>query len=522
VNKTNKSTLGLMAVIDEGENWALAEWLHFHRLAGVDKFYLALRYDSAEKDTVTRDFLCTMPFVEDIVLVRRNDWHTKASAYQYVMEHYKDEVDWLILGDLDEFYFAPNGQNFKDVLQEFDHPNIGGVIVGWTQMGLCNFVDRPPLPITDRMVLAQSVQQQQQYKVVVRASAYTGCDADWYFNVSKPYVYQDGQVFDSFGQKLTTKPSDDKIKCHHYFVRGVQDLINRKQRYEGKEYQCDLLEALKWVHSWAEPNVDATLYSKELRKALDIPGYDATIDNTLFLSVADWEKPEEHIQWFDASARMHGVNIEWVSWQNQWEGFIQNKVIKVLEHLLQQKGKKYAFVLDSADVIFAKSVQEILDTFNRVYDGGVLFNCDYDGVMWPFFDPMLQWYISTNYGKNGIVNAGCYCGLITDIISLLEQILDVREQIINKDYKQLYTKLFAASQSCGYENKVYDSTGRLINDDQWVLHAMQTEYNPLIKTDRYKQIFALTNAIHNQSRSVYDRDCLGGAGILHIPHIIYH
>ena len=161
----------------------------------------------------------------------------------------------------------------------------------------------------------------------------------------------------------------------------------------------------------------------------------------------------------------------------------------------------------------------MLDKFNRVYSSGVLFNCDYDGVMWPLKDPLFEWYISANYGRNGIVNAGCYCGFVDDIIDLLEQILDVRQQIVKKNYQQFCTKLFSTSQSCGYENKIYDSKGKLIDDDQWLFHIMQCEVNPLIRTDKFKQIFALTKAIHNQPRSVYDQDCIGTAGILHIPHI---
>jgi hypothetical protein len=241
----------------------------------------------------------------------------------------------------------------------------------------------------------------------------------------------------------------------------------------------------------------------------------------LFLSVADYPNPVQATESFRTSASFRGIELKYISWGEQWQGFVQNKVEKTLKYLKDKaKHHKYAFVLDCADIVFTKPLDKILQQFNRFYDGGVWFNCDYDGVMWPLADPLLQWHIHTNYGRNGIVNAGAYCGVISDIIALLEQILDVRQQILTKNYKQLCTKMFSASKSCGYEKTIFDSKGQLIDDDQWLLHIIQTEYNPLIKTDKQKQIFALIENYPTQPRSIYDRDCIGTAGILHISHVI--
>ena len=282
-----------------------------------------------------------------------------------------------------------------------------------------------------------------------------------------------------------------------------------------------LFDELSLVASWSESSEEATLYSKQLREALDIPVYDATPNNTLFLSVADYVNPEKSTETFRLSAQYHGIKITWASKGKEWEGFIQNKVEKILQYLKEQaRNKKYAFVLDSADVIFVKPLHEILDMFNRVYEGGVLFNSDH--VLWPAPDSALQWHINTNYGKNGIVNAGCYCGLISDIIKLLEQILSVRRQIKRKDYRQFCTKVFSASVLCGTEHTRQDSSGLLINDDQWLLHIMQYEVNPLIKLDSHKRLFAFVDSSDAaQPRSIYDRNCTGTAGILHLSRIVH-
>ena len=517
VKTRNKAYLGLMAIVRNEDIHFLPEWLHYHRLSGVSRFYFYVQDDNVYDAII--DIIYKEPLLDIMLHQGLVDPGKEVRAYRFLMDKYCNEVEWMVLGSVHEFWFNPDKKDLKKVLKEFEKTDCGGIIVPCTQMGLCGYMDKPPLPITDHLVLQQPRQQQSQYKVIVRTSAYTGCDAEWYFNVSKPYIYQDKEPFDAYGQRLTKRCICDKIKCHNYFMREVQDLIAFKRRYDGKE--DDLFEGLQQVASWSELNTDATLYSKELRSKLKVKSHNATSENTIFVSVADWPDPEEHIKIFKATAGAYGIPIKWASYKNCWKSFMYNKVIKVKDYLVKQRknGKKYAFVLDCADVIFVKSLQEILNTFNRIYDGGVLFNCDYDGVMWPLADPLLQWHIHTNYGRNGMVNAGCYCGLITDIIKLLEQIINVGVQIITKDYRQLCTKIFSASQSCGYEDKVFDSRGKLIDDDQFLIHLIQTEYNLLIKTDKFKQLFALTNAIHPHPRSAYDRDCIGNAGILHIPHI---
>jgi hypothetical protein len=515
MKNTKESPLGLIAIVRE-ESYFIEEWLYFHQCAGIDRFYLVYQ---GNDDTLEK--IRKLPFSKNIIAYKRPDYGN-VEAYRFLMDKHRSEVEWMILADVDEFYFNPGGSDLKDVLKEYQSIDCGGIIVPWTSMGLNGYVERPPLPITDHIVLCQSPPQQQQYKVILKTAAYAGCDCEWFFNAHKPYIHQDGTEFQSYGSPVTDR-CFNKIKCHHYFARGLQDLVDRCKRYKDDEkYPCDLFGALHWLTHWSDINEDAAIYSKHLRKTLGILSHDAALDNTLFVSVADYANPTDVTKLFTTSAAANDVEITWASYGGKWKGFIHNKAEKVLAFLKKQQshGKKYAFVLDCADVVFVKPLQNILDKFNRVYKGGVLFNCDYDNVMWPRQDPLLQWHITSCYGRNGILNAGCYCGLISDIVTLLEQVLDVRNQILEKDYRQLCTKIFSASGSCGYEKKIFDSKGKLIEDDQWLLHIMQCEVNPLINVDKYKQIFALTEGYTLHPRSVYARDCIGTAGILHISHIL--
>jgi hypothetical protein len=510
-----KDRLGLIAVIRE-ESHFTQEWLWFHHFAGVERFFLDVKSDDPLAFQTFCEKIKELPFAENICVYENHHLRSNVEAYRFLMDRHKSDVHWMILGDVSEFFFNPEGTDLKEVLKKFEKVECGGVIIPCTQMGLNGFVSRPPLPMTDHILLKQPNQQEPQYKVIVKTSAYTGCDYEWFANVSNPYLFQDCTAFNAYGSVFAAKCIDNKIKCHHYYMRCMQEVVERYKKHNDNT----LFDELSLVASWTEANEDATLYSKQLREVLEIPIHEATPNNTVFLSVADYLNPNKHTESFRLSAQYHGVKLTWVSKGKEWEGFVQNKVEKILYYLKEQvKNKKYAFVLDSADVIFVKPLPEILEKFNRIYEGGVLFNSDH--VLWPAPDPAQQWHINANYGKNGIVNAGCYCGLISDIIKLLEQILSVRRQIKKKDYRQYCTKVFSASGHCGIENTKQDSSGILLDDDQWLLHLMQYEVNPLIRLDSHKRVFAFVDDPDAaQPRSLYDRNCTGTAGILHLSRVL--
>jgi len=84
----------------------LAEWLAFHRLVGVDHFFL---YDNGSADRpedVLRPFL-----TEGCVTLR--PWpvpfheHAARRAYADCLEQVRGRVRWLACLDVDEFLFAP-------------------------------------------------------------------------------------------------------------------------------------------------------------------------------------------------------------------------------------------------------------------------------------------------------------------------------------------------------------------------------------------------------------------------------
>jgi hypothetical protein len=112
----------------------LPEWIEFHRLVGVERFFL---YDNGSGDA-GREILgpwvrkgvvsvsgCTIPLGEG-----GQSW-----AYADALRQARGHTRWLAFIDLDEFLFSPERASLPDALREYEqHP---GVVVNWQVYGSC-------------------------------------------------------------------------------------------------------------------------------------------------------------------------------------------------------------------------------------------------------------------------------------------------------------------------------------------------------------------------------------------------
>jgi hypothetical protein len=118
----------------------LPEWIEFHRLVGVERFFL---YDNLSGDS-GREVLepwaraglvsisdCSIPLAQG-----GQSW-----AYADALERARGRTRWLAFIDLDEFLFSPRMKPLPNVLAEYEeHP---GVVVNWQVYGSSGLTTRP-------------------------------------------------------------------------------------------------------------------------------------------------------------------------------------------------------------------------------------------------------------------------------------------------------------------------------------------------------------------------------------------
>lgn len=113
------------------------EWLEFHKIIGIEHFYL---YNNLSNDNYM-DVLS--PYIEDGI-VTLIDWpfpQSQMKAYADCAERFSEEANWIGFVDLDEFIVPNTRDNINDILKTFEK-NRPAVIIYWRLFGTSGIIDR--------------------------------------------------------------------------------------------------------------------------------------------------------------------------------------------------------------------------------------------------------------------------------------------------------------------------------------------------------------------------------------------
>lgn len=143
----NKHGSVCIVAILKGEEPFLDEWLLYHKMLGVDHFYL---YDDDEASPLT-EFLA--PHQGYVTII---PWHGKAyalpgrdrqtKAYWHAVQHYAFAYEWVAIIDGDEFIVLRQHADIKDFLGSF--PDAGAISLHWHVFGHNGYYEDPPGLVT--------------------------------------------------------------------------------------------------------------------------------------------------------------------------------------------------------------------------------------------------------------------------------------------------------------------------------------------------------------------------------------
>lgn len=126
-----------IACIAKNEGPYLKEWIEYHKIIGVERFYF---YDN-ESDDNTKEVLT--PYIDNGLVIYQ---YTPGIAmqnpvYQDAVLKAKDKTRWLALIDLDEFIVPKEDDNIRDFLKEYEaYPGVG---INWVLFDSNSHVKRP-------------------------------------------------------------------------------------------------------------------------------------------------------------------------------------------------------------------------------------------------------------------------------------------------------------------------------------------------------------------------------------------
>lgn len=158
--------LGLLAIM-KNEAMNIEEWLSHYEWQGVEQVYLV--DNGSTDDTVAR----AQPWIDKgfVRLVSRPRPYKQTRHYRYITKKYDiwSQVEWLMIADLDEFWFCKDGTKLPDALDEYD--NFDVIYANWTMFGSSSLKDHPKGIRENLVHRSRGVFGSNETKWIVRSSA---------------------------------------------------------------------------------------------------------------------------------------------------------------------------------------------------------------------------------------------------------------------------------------------------------------------------------------------------------------
>lgn len=249
-----------IGAIFQDEARFMKEWIEFHKLIGVEHFYL---YNNNSKDHYLE---VLQPYIDkgEVELIDWNDdfttlaeWNKiQCAAYTDCINKTKKSVMWLALIDLDEFIVPVQKSNLKTFLKEYE--NFSGVGVNWQYYGSSNVSVIPEGELMIDLLLNKAPEQGKGHKVVksiIRPSKASHCiNPHWVYYIAGHHVNANKEQYDTYA---TSHVAVDKIRINHYFAGDMMKLVNVKypriKRYSPNYTLEELLEADRTCSSVHDP-----------------------------------------------------------------------------------------------------------------------------------------------------------------------------------------------------------------------------------------------------------------------------
>ncbi|MDR1952230.1 MAG: glycosyltransferase family 92 protein [Elusimicrobiota bacterium] len=213
-----ENELSVVSII-KNEARYIREWLEFHLLVGVEKFYI---YDNESTDNV-KEILS--PYVK-AGIVKLIDCPGKAQqcyAYMDAMCKYANKTKWLAIIDLDEFIVPLKDEKITDFLKDFN--DYCQILIGWNLYGSSGHKTRREGLLIENYKYHAADDYITNSKVIVNPRAIRGMlNPHWCF----PYglsVDENKKIFDfyPYTNKYFSPISKKKICINHYYCKSWQE-----------------------------------------------------------------------------------------------------------------------------------------------------------------------------------------------------------------------------------------------------------------------------------------------------------
>ena len=236
----------------------LREWIEFHRLVGVERFFL---YNNESADE-HRGVLA--PYVEEGIVVV-HDWPVPfmssaggpglaiVRGFDHCLTEHGDDARWIAFIDVDEFLFSPTFRPISELLADYEAwPGVG---VSRLDFGTSGHRTRPPGLVIENYVRRRHYPPDAEgaLKTIVDPARTIRCLGPHHF------LLEDGHAVDEHKRTIdgsrgnVGEVSFSRLRINHYQTRSQAEL----------EEKLSLWQEVGWMRVGFKFNVRAGTFDTE-------------------------------------------------------------------------------------------------------------------------------------------------------------------------------------------------------------------------------------------------------------------
>jgi hypothetical protein len=266
----------------------LREWIEFHRLVGVEHFFL---YDNGSTD----DHLDVLaPYLADgsVTLHDHRFFPPQYPGYRRCIREHRYESRWIAFIDIDEFLFCPSGLLLPDVLVAYEQaPAVGvnGVVIGTS-----GHHSRPDGLVIENYV--EVVEEARTIKSIVDPRRVVDLLTPHHFRYSDGLAVDENQY--PITGPATTYASMARLRINHYHTKSREELRAKyaMPRPDTGNMRPDrqVDRVLKWQERYGRPDAAILRFAPAVREALDrVPG---SRSHRRSVPAGSWSSPRPNTQ----------------------------------------------------------------------------------------------------------------------------------------------------------------------------------------------------------------------------------
>jgi hypothetical protein len=252
----------------------LREWVEYHRLVGVERFYM-ISNDEAPGEAAA----VLKPYIDaGVVRFGRAAGKTfvgfQGLIYQQMLGLARGRTRWLAFLDVDEFLLPVSAAGVPEVLAEYE--DCPALVVNWACFGSSGLVHAPPLQTAGyRTRLADDDEENRIYKSIV--------DPERAVAPANPHSFtlREGEVAVDEFRSPVEHPSRNpntpffgrRLRVNHYRTRSASEFSDKMSRWRNAghpqlETAADVERYWTRMHRTALPDETIQRFVPELERRL--------------------------------------------------------------------------------------------------------------------------------------------------------------------------------------------------------------------------------------------------------------